>query len=99
MFFGKEKENWSIVFFTKTIFIEFPVWVIYLKITYKNVINKSIYQITVVFKITFKMNLQEFIEAYKIVERKLKLSNKTPLHRKSLRGHPQMHRVWDSGFF
>ena len=38
----------------KNIFIEFPVWVNYLEITCENMINKSIYQIPGVLKITFK---------------------------------------------
>ena len=55
MFFWKEKQNWSIVFFTKNFFFEFPVFklvsmmimkikqVNWLEISCENVINKSIY--------------------------------------------------------
>ena len=45
-------------------------------------INKSIDQVMVVLRLTFKRVLKSFAEAYNIVVRRLKLSNKTPFHHK-----------------
>ena len=45
-------------------------------------INKSIDQVIVVLRLTFKRVWRSFAEAYNIVVRRLKLSNKTPLHHK-----------------
>ena len=45
--------------YKKYIVIEFTVLANKLEITYENVINKGVYQITVVLKITFKQILKE----------------------------------------
>ena len=47
-------------------------------------INKGIHQITVLLKITFKRFKSNVLKAFRIVERREKLSNKTPYHRKIL---------------